>query len=70
MLVLSRRKDESIVIGENIEITVIGFSGNQVRLGIKAPRAIPVNRKEIFEAIRSDRVGQSDEYFSYQLQLI
>jgi len=70
MLVLSRRKDESIVIGENIEITVIGFSGNQVRLGIKAPRVIPVNRKEIFEAILSDRVGQSDEYFSYQLQLI
>ena len=47
MLVLSRKVGETIVIGENIEVTVVEIQGNKVRLGIKAPRTIPVARSEL-----------------------
>ena len=49
MLVLSRRVAETLRIGDNIEITVIGVSGNQVRLGIVAPREVAVDREEIYQ---------------------
>ena len=52
MLVLSRRKDESIVIGEDITIVVVEIRGNQVVLGIDAPSDTPVHRQEVFEAIQ------------------
>lgn len=55
MLVLSRRRDESIMVGENVEIKIVGISGNKVRLGITAPKSIEVHRKEIFEAIRREK---------------
>ena len=51
MLVLSRGKDESIMVGENVEIVIVDVRGNKVRLGINAPKSIPVHRKEIFQAI-------------------
>ena len=51
MLVLSRRKDESIVVGEDIEIKILGIRGNKVRLGITAPSSVTVHRREIFEVI-------------------
>lgn len=51
MLVLSRRKDESIMVGEDVEVKIVDVRGNKVRLGITAPRSIPVHRKEIYEAI-------------------
>ena len=51
MLALTRKKGESIIIHDNIEIVVIGIKGEQVKLGINAPRHIPVNRKEIFDQI-------------------
>jgi len=51
MLALTRKKGESIIIEDNIEIVVIAIQGDQVRLGIKAPRHITVNRKEIYDAI-------------------
>jgi len=51
MLVLSRRKDESIMIGENVEVRIVDVRGNKVRLGITAPKCIPVHRKEVYEAI-------------------
>ena len=51
MLALTRKKGESIIIYDNIEIVVIGIKGEQVKLGINAPRNIPVNRKEIFDQI-------------------
>ncbi|MCL1843307.1 MAG: carbon storage regulator CsrA [Defluviitaleaceae bacterium] len=52
MLALTRKKGESIIVGENIEVVVLGITGEQVRLGIIAPKNIPVHRKEIFEQIR------------------
>lgn len=51
MLVLSRKKDERIVIGGNIVITVIDVRGDKVRLGIEAPSDVPVHRQEIYDAI-------------------
>ena len=52
MLVLARQRNESIVIGENIEVTIIDIRGDKVRLGITAPKEIPVHRKEVHEAIQ------------------
>ena len=54
MLVLSRCKDESIMIGENVEVKIVLVKGNKVRLGITAPRAIPVHRREVYDAIHSE----------------
>lgn len=54
MLALTRKKGESIVVGDNIEIVVLGITGEQVRLGIMAPKSITVHRKEIFEQIRNE----------------
>lgn len=52
MLVLSRKKDEKIVIGDNISIMVVEIRGDKVRLGIEAPREISVHRREVYEAIK------------------
>jgi carbon storage regulator len=52
MLVLTRKPDQSIMVGNEIEITVLEVRGEQVRLGIRAPRTVTVHRKEIFEQIR------------------
>ena len=54
MLVLSRQRDESIMIGDNIVITVVDVRGDKVRLGIEAPTEIPVHRHEVYEAIKRD----------------
>jgi carbon storage regulator len=54
MLVLTRKEDESIMIGDNIEIKVLELRENQVKLGIEAPRSIPVHRKEIYLSIKSE----------------
>lgn len=51
MLALTRKKGDSVVIGDNIEIVVLGIQGEQVKLGIKAPRNVTVHRKEIYEQI-------------------
>ncbi|MGI6418020.1 MAG: carbon storage regulator CsrA [Thermoguttaceae bacterium] len=51
MLVLSRQRDESIIIGDNIVVTIVDIRGDKVRLGIDAPSEIPVHRREIHEAI-------------------
>ena len=52
MLVLTRKPDQSIMVGSDIEITVLEVRGEQVRLGIRAPRTVTVHRKEVFEQIR------------------
>ena len=55
MLVLSRHRDESIMIGDNIVITVVDIRGDKVRLGIQAPTEIPVHRQEVYDAIQRER---------------
>ncbi len=54
MLVLTRKKDQSIVIGENIEITILDIQGDQVRVGINAPKSVSIFRKEIFLEIQEE----------------
>lgn len=54
MLVLTRKKDQSIIINENIEITVLEVQGDQVRIGINAPRNISIHRKEVFLQIADE----------------
>ena len=54
MLVLSRQKDETIIIGDDIEITVVDIRGDKVRLGVSAPKEISVHRKEVYDAIRRE----------------
>jgi carbon storage regulator len=54
MLVLSRQRDETIMIGDDVEITVVDIRGDKVRLGITAPRHIQVHRKEVYEAIKRE----------------
>lgn len=55
MLILTRRENESIIIGDDIEICVLGINGTSVRLGIKAPRDISVHREEVYEKIRNEK---------------
>jgi carbon storage regulator len=55
MLVLSRQKDESIMIGDNVEITIVDIRGNKVRLGITAAKEIPVHRREVYDAIQREK---------------
>lgn len=58
MLVLSRRLGETLIIGDDVKITVLGISGNQVRLGIAAPKNVSVHREEVYRRIQ-DEMGQS-----------
>ena len=60
MLVLSRHRDETIMIGDDIELTVVDIRGDKVRIGIKAPSNIPVHRKEVYDAIRLENEGASE----------
>lgn len=57
MLILTRRVGESVVIGEDVTVTVLGVKGNQVRIGINAPKHVAVHREEIFERIKSGRTA-------------
>ena len=54
MLVLSRQRDETIMIGDDVELTVVDIRGDKVRLGIKAPAEIAVHRKEVYDAIKRE----------------
>lgn len=59
MLVFSRQRDESVMIGDEVEITIVDVRGDRVRLGITAPREIPVHRREIYDAIQREK-NQTD----------
>jgi carbon storage regulator len=56
MLVLTRKSNQSIMIGDDIEVSILGVAGDKVRLGIAAPKAIPVFRKEVYLEIQDDQV--------------
>lgn len=62
MLVLSRQRDESIIIGDNIVVTIVDIRGDKVRLGIDAPTEVPVHRREVYDAIQREnlRAAQVD----------
>ena len=61
MLVLSRHKNESVMIGDNIKITVVDIRGDKVRFGIDAPKDIPCHRQEVYEAINRELAAKAAE---------
>jgi carbon storage regulator len=61
MLILTRRVGESLKIGEEVTVTVLALKGNQVRVGIAAPKSVAVHREEIFERIKSEQAAPAAE---------
>jgi len=61
MLILTRRLGETVVVGDEVTITVLGIKGNQVRWGINAPKDVAVHREEIYERIKREERGHSDD---------
>jgi carbon storage regulator len=59
MLVLSRQRDESIMIGDDVEITIVDVRGDKVRLGITAPKSVAVHRREIYDAIQREKAEKA-----------
>lgn len=61
MLILTRRIGETLIIGDDVNITVLGVKGNQVRLGINAPKDVSVHREEIYLRIQQEKEGSTEE---------
>lgn len=61
MLVISRKKDEAVLIGDNIEVKVVGVDGNNVKLAISAPNNISILRKEIYEKVKNENIKATNK---------
>ena len=61
MLILTRRVGETLMIGDEVTVTVLGVKGNQVRIGVNAPKNVSVHREEIYERLRQEREGLASE---------
>ncbi|MFL2846796.1 MAG: carbon storage regulator CsrA [Pseudohongiellaceae bacterium] len=61
MLILTRRIGETLMVGDDVTITVLGVKGNQVRIGVNAPKDVAVHREEIYERIQSEKAGNDAE---------
>jgi len=60
MLILTRRVGEAVMIGDEVTVTVLGVKGNQVRVGVNAPKSVSVHREEIYERIQREEKGEDD----------
>jgi carbon storage regulator len=60
MLILTRRVGETLMIGDEVTVTVLGVKGNQVRIGVRAPKHVSVHREEIYERIRAEQDAEPD----------
>ena len=68
MLVLSRQRDESIRIGENVVVTVVDIRGDKVRLGFEAPREIQIHRQEVYDKIKGNKVPHDPQEENFESQ--
>jgi carbon storage regulator len=58
MLILTRHTGQTVMIGDDVTLTILGVKGNQVRIGINAPKNVPIHREEIYERIKRELVGE------------
>ena len=61
MLILTRRVGETLMVGDEVTVTVLGVKGNQVRIGVDAPKEVAVHREEIYQRIQREKNGEGDE---------
>lgn len=69
MLILTRRISESVIIGDEVKVTVLGVKGNQVRLGIDAPKTVSVHREEIYQRIQQEKQGDEGSSNSEEIDI-